>query len=365
MRRVYKRPLHVIALFMIVVLLFPIFSYAANTLRVNDSSGRTVNVPVGASRLICIGSGCLRLICYLGAHDRIVGIESFEKTQQVGRSYRYGYPELFNLPIIAAGGPGNINKEPDLEAVLKVKPDIIFACYMDADRADTLQKKIGIPVITLSYGRFGSFGNELYTSLRLLGKILGKEKRAEEIIVFTEKSKADLLKRTSGIDEASKPSVYIGGVGYRGAQGIESTETDYLPFEWIKAKNIAKGMGKEGHLFINKEKILALNPDVIFLDALGLSIISTDYAKHPQFYQALNAFSKGQMYTLWPFNAYMTNIDTVIIDAYATGSILYPEKFRDIDMNKKIDEIYSFFIGKSISEQMKKDAGVLGIRWKP
>ena len=365
MRRNYKSSLLVIALFIIVFFLLTIFSYAANTLRVTDSSGRIVNAPAGASRIICIGSGCLRLIYYLGAQDRIVGIESFEKTHQVGRSYRYAYPELLNLPIIAAGGPGNINKEPDLEAVLKVKPDIIFACYMDADRADTLQKKIGIPVITLSYGRFGSFGNELYTSLRLLGKILDKEKRSEEIIAFNEKSKADLLKRTSGIDEASKPSVYIGGVGYRGAQGIESTETDYLPFEWIKAKNIAKGVGREGHLFINKEKILALNPDVIFLDALGLSIISTDYAKHPQFYQALNAFSKGQVYTLWPFNAYMTNIDTVIIDAYAAGSILYPEKFRDIDMNKKIDEVYSFFIGKSISEQMKKDAGVLGARWKP
>lgn len=365
MRRNYKSSLLVIALFMILFFLLTISSYAANTLRVTDSSGRIVNAPAGASRIICIGSGCLRLICYLGAQDRIVGIESFEKTHQVGRSYRYAYPELLSLPIIAAGGPGNINKEPDLEAVLKVKPDIIFACYMDADRADTLQKKIGIPVITLSYGWFGSFGNELYTSLRLLGKILDKEKRSEEIIAFTEKSKADLLKRTSGIDEASKPSVYIGGVGYRGAQGIESTETDYLPFEWIKAKNIAKGVGREGHLFINKEKILALNPDVIFLDALGLSIISTDYAKHPQFYQALNAFSKGQVYTLWPFNAYMTNIDTVIIDAYAAGSILYPEKFRDIDMNKKIDEVYSFFIGKSISEQMKKDGGVLGARWKP
>jgi len=334
-------------------------------MRVNDSSGRTVNVPAGASRIICIGSGCLRLICYLGAQDRIVGIESFEKTQQVGRSYRYANPELLNLPIIAAGGPGNINKEPDLEAVLKVKPEIIFACYMDGDRADTLQKKIGISVVTLSYGRFGSFGNELYTSLRLLGKILGKEKRAEEIIVFTEKSKADLFKRTSGIDETSKPSVYVGGVGYRGAQGIESTETDYLPFEWIKAKNIAKGLGKEGHHFINKEKILALNPDVIFLDALGLSIITSDYAKYPQIYQALNAFSKGRVYTLWPFNAYMTNIDTVIIDSYAAGSILYPEKFRDIDMHKKIDEVYSFYIGKSVSEPMKKDAGVLGVRWKP
>lgn len=365
MRKPLPFALSAIAAALIACLLSPSLCPAQKALSVIDSSGRTIQVPGEARKVICIGPGCLRLICYLGAHDRVAGIEAFEKIQQVGRSYRYAIPQLLTLPVIAPGGPGNVNKEPDLEAVLKVKPNVIFASYMEKQRADSLQQKIGIPVVTLSYGRFGSFDRELYTSLRLAGKILAREKRAEEIIGYIENTKTDLLKRTAGIEEASKPSVFVGGIGYRGAQGLESTETDYLPLEWIRARNVAKSEGKTGHLFINKEKVLTWDPDVIFLDSLGLSIIAADHQKKPQFYQALKAFQKGKVYVLWPFNAYMTNIDTVIIDAYVAGLILYPERFRDVAIDKKIDEVYRFFIGRSVADLMTKDAGVPGKQWKP
>ncbi len=54
---------------------------------------------------------------------------------------------------------------------------------MDASQADSLQEQTGIPVVVLSYGELGNFkADEIYSSLRLAGKILGKEERAEEII---------------------------------------------------------------------------------------------------------------------------------------------------------------------------------------
>lgn len=365
MRKPVPLTLSAIAMALIVLFLSSSLCPAREVTTVTDSTGRTVKVPGDVKKIICIGPGCLRLICYLGAHDAVAGIEAFEKTLQVGRSYRYAVPQLLTLPVIAPGGPGNVNKEPDLEAVLKVKPDVIFASYMEKQRADTLQQKIGIPIIALSYGRFGSFGNELYASLRVAGKILARENRADEIIGYIEKAKADLSKRTAGIEESSKPSVFIGGIGYRGAQGIESTESDYLPLEWVGARNIARSEGKAGHLFVNKEKILEWDPDVIFLDSLGLSIIAADCQKKPQFYQALKAIRNGRAYVLWPFNAYMTNIDTVIIDAYTVGLILYPERFRDVSIDKKIDEVYRFFIGRSVRDSMVKDAGAPGRQWKP
>ncbi len=365
MQKLSLRTLPIIVTALVIALLLPCLCHARNTVTVTDATGRTVEVPGEVKKIICIGPGCLRLICYLGANDRVAGIEAFEKKLQVGRSYRYANSQLLALPVVAQGGPGNVNKEPDLEAVLKVKPDVIFASYMKKPQADTLQQKIGIPVVTLSYGRFGSFGEELYSSLRLAGKILKKDKRADEIISFVENAKTDLERRTTGIKEASKPSVFVGGVGYRGAQGIESTETDYLPLEWVRARNVAKSEGVQGHLFVNKEKILAWDPDIIFLDALGLSIVAADQQKKPQVYRALKAFRNGTVFILWPFNAYMTNIDTVIIDAYMAGLLLYPQQFRDVAIDKKCDEVYRFFIGTSVTDFMKKDAGLLGARWKP
>ena len=63
---------------------------------------------------------------------------------------------------------------------------------------------------------------------------------------------------------------------------------------------------------------------------------------------------------LYPFNYYVTNVDTAIADAYAAGKILYPEKFQDVDLPQKADEIYSFLVGKPVYAEMTQDFGPLG-----
>jgi len=95
-------------------------------------------------------------------------------------------------------------------------------------------------VIILSYGGFATFDDIVFQSLRLAGKILRAEKRAEEVVAFVEGARRDLLKRTERYQDKTKPRVYIGGVGFRGTQGIESTDAGYFPLDWVRAKNLAK-----------------------------------------------------------------------------------------------------------------------------
>jgi len=56
----------------------------------------------------------------------------------------------------------------------------------------------------------------------------------------------------------------------------------------------------------------------------------------------------------------MTNIGTVIADAYTVGKILYPKRFDDVNLKKKADEIYGFLLGKPVYEQMVNMFGRLG-----
>jgi iron complex transport system substrate-binding protein len=42
---------------------------------------------------------------------------------------------------------------------------------------------------------------------------------------------------------------------------------------------------------------------------------------------------------------------------YYLGKVLYPEKFKDVDPEKKADEIYKFLLGKELYAQMAKDFG--------
>jgi iron complex transport system substrate-binding protein len=331
------------------------------TVTVTDMAKRTVVVPFDPQRIIALSSGTLRLITYLQATDRLVGIEDFEKARSFARPYIIAHQELTRLPRIGPGGPGTINKEPDLEAVLQLKPDVIFISYMETRNADDLQKKIGIPVVVLTHGRFASFDELVYDSLRVAGKILNKEKRADEVIAFIETSRKDLATRTTGIDDSTKPEVYIGAIGYKGVQGIESTDAGYTPLEWIGANNIVKKItDKKEHLFVDKEQLLTLNPSIIFVDGGGLTLIKQDIAKRPDYYKGLKAFNDKKVYVLYPFNYYVTNVDTAIADAYAAGKILYPEKFKDVDLPQKADEIYTFLVGKPVYAEMTKDFGPLG-----
>lgn len=332
---------------------------AGDPMTITDMAGRKVTVPADTGRIIAVGPGALRLICYLDAKDKVVAIENFEKVRAQGRPYWTASPELKDLPVIGPGGPQHINKEPDLEAVLKVKPDVIFATYMKPPTADALQKKIGIPVVILTYGPFPDFDEKVYASLRIAGKILGKDDRAEGVVNFIEGAKKDLQKRTEGIDPASQPTVYIGGVGFRGLQGIESTDPTYLPLDWVRANNLAAAASGESHLFIDREKLLVWNPDVIFVDAGGYGLIKQDFEKKPRFYQSLKAFQNGRVYVLLPYIYYVANIGTAIADAYGAGKVLYPERFQDIDLAEKADEIYTFLVGAPAYQTMARDFGQL------
>ena len=131
---------------------------------------------------------------------------------------------------------------------------------------------------------------------------------------------------------------------------------------WVNAENIAERLKAEigSHVFIDKEKLLALDPTTIFVDAAGLELIRADYRKRADFYRTLRAFRNHRVFTLLPFNSYATNIGTALADAYAIGKVLYPERFADIDLEKKCDAIYQFFVGRPVYRSMRESFAPIG-----
>lgn len=324
-------------------------------IKVVDAYGRTVELKEPVKRVVAIGPGALRLVCYLKAQDMVVGIENMEKMQQGGRPYIMANPELLKLPVIGQGGP---NSQPDLEKIVSVNPDIIFASFIvDAKMADEIQQKTGIPVFIISYGKVGVFDETLFNTLEGMGKVLGREERAKEVIDFIKKCNDDLYARTHSVSENERPSVYVGALGFKGMHGIESSQGKFYIFEAVNARNVVDETGKEGSVMVDKEKILAWNPDYIFIDEGGLNLVKQDYAKNRQYYMSLKAFREGKVYGMLPFNYYWTNVETALANAYWVGKVLYPERFKDVDPVKKADEIYEFFTGRKLYSEMEKQYG--------
>lgn len=59
----------------------------------------------------------------------------------------------------------------------------------------------------------------------------------------------------------------------------------------------------------------------------------------------------GELYAFLPYNAYTTNIETAIADAYFIGKTLYPDRFVDIDPAAKADEVHRALLGTGVYRQ--------------
>ena len=318
-------------------------AYAEPETRViSDCLGREVEVPASVERIVCTGVGALRYVCYLGAQDLVVGVEEHETEALLQRLYTYVNHEQFSqLPIIG------MKDEPDPEALIAIDPQVIvMSAYLDG--ADDLQAKTGIPVVVVP-GNDSTLDDKAYETLRLLGELLGREDDAAEISDYLRGVAADLEARTADIPDEEKPSVYIGGVSFKGQHGFEGTEAHYGPFELIHARNLADEVSGQSSAFnIDPEQVLAWDPDVIFLDYNGMPLINEDYAKNPDFYDALTAVAEGRVYAQISFRHCASNLETALADAYYAASVLYPERFADVDPAEKADEIFEKLLGRRV-----------------
>ena len=337
----------------------PSASKAEGEIQITDAAGRTVTLSASAKRVVAIGPGALRLVTYVDGMESVVGVEQIEKGENPGKTYGYPFKDkIQSLPVIGQGGP---DTPPNVEKIVEVKPDVIFAVQpADAKGADDLQAKTGAPVIVLSYGPLGTMDKPLFTSIQNIGKALGKEKRAQEVVDFIEKTTADLKERTKNIPDAQKPSVYVGALGFKGAHGITSTQKNFPPFVLTHAKNVTASLDKDVIPDLDREKIVEWNPDIIFLDLGNLKLVTDDYQKDKQFYENLKAVKDKKVYGIYPFNFYNTNVETALWDAYIVGKVLYPDKFQDVDLTRKGEEIYAAFFGdagKKIPAELEKAYG--------
>ena len=317
---------------------------------ITDAAGREVMIPDSIESIIALRSGALRLLVYMESTDRVIAVEGNEKKRSV--PYLFAHPELRELPVVGAGNLA----EPELLA--SYNPDVIICTYLSSGEADELQQKTGVPVIVINYADFNENRQNFYKTLEFLGKILGNESRADNLITYIEISIADLKKRSRAAEPKHK-DVYVGGIAYRGAHGIASTEPQYAPFAMLGAKNTAGKLGEVTsspkawleNAFIDIEQLIKWDPDIIFLDAAGRSVWEEDLQRNA-LQSSLTALKNQQVYSVLPHNWYTINYENILCNAFFIGKVLYPEEFEDIEIREKCNEIYGMFLGTSVYDNM-------------
>lgn len=332
------------------------------TIEITDALGRKVNAKKDNQRVLCIGASALRLYSYVGDMNKLCGVEAYETSEQDKvkiRPYNYAYRDLFKtLPQVKTGGP---MQPANAEAILAAKPDIVFSLYNDVEKMDQLQAKINTPIVCLSYGKSDPFSNEVYNSLELIGKLVNTTARATEVISYIKNLKSDLNNRTKDIPESDKKKVFLGYNTYNGGAGeIGSSLVNYTCFKETNAKNVLTedlNLGTNNPT-IELEKLIELNPDIMFVDVANYSKLVADYKsdKKPSL-EKISAFKNGEIYLQMPFNQYYTNIDIAMADCYFVGATVFKEQFKDINITEKYNEILSTLLNKNMNyyERTLKD----------
>lgn len=314
-----------------------------------DGMDREVEIPEEVDSIVCLNVTSLRYTCYMQAEDLVVGVEDYEQKQSITRPYNYiNYDKFKDLPIV-----GN-NGEHYIEEIITADPDVIMMSSLGNCDADDVQKKTGIPVVVIP-GSDQMMDENVYETFKIMGEVYDKEDRAEELISYLEDVKKDLDSRTKEIPEEEKETVYVGGVSFKGAHGFEGTEANYAPFSAIYAKNLANETDQKGAFNIDLEQVLAWNPEVLFVDFNGMELINQHYQENPDFYKQLKAVQEGKVYSQISFRSSATNLDMALADTYYAGTVLYPEKFADVDPAEKADEIFEKLLGEKFYDILKEN----------
>ena len=338
---------------------------------VTDMIGREVTVIPGSyKRVVCIGAGALRMYSYIGDVSLLCGVEDIDNISlterpkmfdSVARPYVLAFGETFKtLPSCGVGGPNAQSAEA--EKILSCNPDIVISEYEDVDKENALQEQLGVPVITLKSGSNGVFADEFKRSMKLLGNIFGKVSKANTLVEFIEKETADIQNRTKDIPDSEKPSVYICGLGNWGTTNHLMTSENFMPFTVANIKNAVSGLGIKGIGAIETEKFVSIGEqiDIMIIDTAAVKNIKPLYTQDDTMFDTCKAWNDGNVYIQMAYNAYYTNYELALANAWYVAKVVYPDKFEDIDMTQKLNEITKAFLGKELASEIFACSGSFG-----
>ena len=318
----------------------------AETQTITDMRGRSVEIPADLERIVAVGCA-LRPVCYLQAENMVVGVEASEQEGNVSCAYRHVNHDLFaSLPVIGDGGSSGVTINE--EALMEAAPQLVICDSLSADEADNLQQKTGIPFVCLDQPET-VFDDKYYNNLELLGKVLGKEERAADVVNYIKEVDNDLEQRSATSENANNNTAYAAGINFRGGHGFDGTEANFQPFVACNVDNVADDHGSDGAFTIDLETVSAAQPDYIFMECGNLPLIKENYDTNPAYYQALKAVQDSHTYSLISYRFYSTNVELALANCYQVGAMVYPDSFADVNPTEKLDEISEFFLGEKLS----------------
>lgn len=334
------------AAFTTLLVLAPFCSQAAR--QVTDQLGRQITIPDRVDRVVVLQHQTLNLLVQLDATNTMVGILGNWK-QQLGDGYQRLVPQLATIPAL-----GDLT-HVDVEKLVALHPQVVFVTnYAPKEMIDQIQN-LGIAVIAISL-RSGdekqqgelnpqlqnedqAYNQGLKDGIRLIGEVVNHQPQAEALIKATFDERQQTADRLKDIPAERRIRAYMANPDLT---TYGSGKYTGLMMAHAGALNVAAATVK-GFKQVSMEQIIAWNPQVIFVQDRYPKVI--DEINQQPAWQAVDAVKNHRVY-LMP--EYAKAWGYPMPEALALGELwmakkLYPEKFSDIDMQKRADSWYQRF----------------------
>ncbi len=327
-----------------------------------DALGRTVYVPDDVDEIVCLSAGSVRLACYLGAYDMIVGIDA-QDAGTIGSPanyYKATYRAAYDLGDIA-----NVGSEESFGEIIVTGADLVVTSLTDRAQVDSLQEKVGIPVIAIdAAGNIDVDDSAFDENLRTLGKAIGRTDRAEELIDAKDGILEDLASYKVTSDVSA--SCYIGGMFYMMQGGLVKTTGNYASFDYTDARNVMSDSNNGNPYDTTVRVIVEADPEYMFFDPMTYDSTEAAFDSSRQVLSATTAVEEGNLYSTVVFKYYGTNWEAELINAYYIGSVIDPETYS-FDIEDKVNAVLdAFYPDSDITYDVLMDAqnpGLTKLDW--
>ena len=300
---------------------------------VTDFRGRQLVFQAPVKRIVCLIESALSGLYMLNEEKRVIAVSRNVYDKPLV-SYYAGMDERIRSRRIPA--PGNWDFV-NIESVISLKPDLVILWTQQTETITALEER-GIPV----FGVFIRQKEDVYKEMAALGKLTGNQKRAQNLVSYTQDEILRCQRRLMNVPEARRPGVY-----YMWAQGnLETAGGSSIVNDLINlagGRNVCASIPQE-HLVVNLERVIGWNPDVIVM-WYNERKDPSDIIRDPQ-WQMIKAVKEKRVYELPEI--FLCDLWTLKFQ-YAVKMVskwCHPGLFQDISLEREREKMLRTLYGK-------------------
>lgn len=283
-------------------------THEQSQLPTKDRAGNDVTIPTEINKIISISPANTEMIVDLGFGDKLVAVDKYSGDIE-------GIPE--NIPYFDI-------MNPDIEQLVALEPDIIYATGMSMAKGNDPFKPIKDLGITVVYIPSSNSIEGIYEDIMFIADSLQVSQKGQEL-VDNMKIKIDEFKEIgSTIKDEDKKTVYFEIAGapnlYSFGSGVFLNEM----IELLGAENILADQQK--WIAVSDEVIVSANPDIILTNVDYIEN-AVDEIKNRTGWENVTAIKNNDIYYIDRDASSLSNHNIVkALDQMA--EVIYPEIYK-------------------------------------